>query len=156
MQPVCPFCPQCIKITYITEPYRLAIDGQRSLSGLDHHLTFWLWTLLLRPPLKKSLFPVQRVTRIKASREAGIFFFMIFFFRYFFYIVKDKKNTQKKRKKSLNLIFYSHSALIGSPGRWTGNKVIFKGGLIVQPSPSIDQPRPTDPGCHGCFPSGRM
>ena len=26
----------------------------------------------------------------------------------------------------------AYPALIGSPGRWTGNKVIFKGGLIVK------------------------
>ena len=83
----------------------------------------------VRPPLKKSLFPIQRVTRIKASREAGNFFFFIYIF---FYIVKNKENTQKQRKKSLNLKKTTLSALIGSPGRWTGNKVIFKGGLRGQ------------------------
>ena len=35
----------------------------------------------IRPPLKKSLFPVQRVPKIKTSREAGIsFFFLDIFF----------------------------------------------------------------------------
>ena len=37
--------------------------------------------VLIRPPLKKSLFPVQRVAIIMASREAAkSFFFYIYFF----------------------------------------------------------------------------
>ena len=34
----------------------------------------------MRPPLKKSLFPVQRVAIIMASREAAIFFSIYIFF----------------------------------------------------------------------------
>ena len=36
----------------------------------------------VRPPLKKSLFPVQRVAKIRTSREAGISFFLDTFFFY--------------------------------------------------------------------------
>ena len=45
--------------------------------------------------MKKGLFPVQRVARIKASREAGKSFFL----DNFFYIIKDMENIQKKRRK---------------------------------------------------------
>ena len=50
-----------------------------------------------RPPLKKSLFPVQRVAKIKASREVGI----SSFFSFFFYIIKDMENIRGKKEKSL-------------------------------------------------------
>ena len=35
---------------------------------------------MLRPSIKKSLFPVQRVAEIMASRAAAIFFFLHLFF----------------------------------------------------------------------------
>ena len=41
----------------------------------------------MRPPLKKPLFPVQRVTIIEASREAAIFF-KSFFLPSFFLCVE--------------------------------------------------------------------
>ena len=50
----------------------------------------------MRPPLKKSLFPVQRVAKIKTSREAGISFF---FLDNLFSIIKDMENIRKKRRK---------------------------------------------------------
>ena len=50
----------------------------------------------LGPPLKKSLFPVQRVATIKTSREAGISFF---FLDNFLSIIKDMENIRKKGRK---------------------------------------------------------
>ena len=41
------------------------------------------WGKIPRPPLKKSLFPVQRVAEILASQAAAISFF--FFFSFFFW-----------------------------------------------------------------------
>ena len=51
----------------------------------------------MEPPLKKSLFPVQRVAKIVASRAAG----NCFFFLECFLCVKDKENTGKKIENSL-------------------------------------------------------
>ena len=50
----------------------------------------------LRPPLKK-VSPVQRVARIKASREAGKSFFFFFFFLY------NKRQGKYSEKKEKNL-----------------------------------------------------
>ena len=86
-----------------------------------------LKNLAVRTPLKTSLFPVHRVAIIVASREAAKSFFLIHFFSLY---RNDVQNAEKKdnlgnvKKKCI------HSALISSPGRWTGNKIIFKGGLI--------------------------
>ena len=57
----------------------------------------------LRPPLKKSLFPVQRVAEIMAGNLV--------------FVENGKKRSQ--------------SALIDSPGRLTGNNIFSKGGLII-------------------------
>ena len=38
-------------------------------------------------------------------------------------MLEKKDNLENVKKKKI------HSALISSPGRWTGNKIIFKGGL---------------------------
>ena len=88
---------------------------------------------MLGPPLKKSLFPVQRVAIIVASREAAKSFFFSLFFPLCIDMVEKcwgKKRRkigkyEKKRKKS------AYPAFIGSPSRWTGNKIIFKAGLGV-------------------------
>ena len=46
--------------------------------------------------------------------------------------IREKKEKSLKPKKKC-----THSALIGSPGRWTGNKIIFKGGLGLVFAPQI-------------------
>ena len=43
----------------------------------------------------------------------------------------EKKKSRKCEKKCINL------ALISSPGRWTGNKFIFKGGLATMDSIAV-------------------
>ena len=48
--------------------------------------------------LKKSLFPVQRVAEIMASRAAAIFFFCVLFFGKKNYEILTKKNNGKKIK----------------------------------------------------------
>ena len=77
---------------------------------------------------KKSLFPVQRVAEIMASRASAIFFF--FFPHFFFFnwkilsIFGKKKSFCKNEKKSL----WSH--LFRLPGCFTGNIIIFMDSLI--------------------------
>ena len=87
----------------------------------------------VRPPLKKSLFPVQRVAIIMASREAAKSFF--FFFLNIFSPCKEmvEKKLGNKRKIGKCEKKCPYPALIESPGRWTGNKFVFKGGLRPQP-----------------------
>ena len=74
--------------------------------------------------LKKSLFPVQRVAEIMASRTAAKSSFFPFF-------VGGKKIVKKKigKKIVVNEKKRSQLALIDSPGRWTGNNIFSKGGL---------------------------
>ena len=56
----------------------------------------------LRPPLKKSWFPVQRVAEIMAIRAAAISFFFFFFF----FLVREKQNFfGKKKNRKLNKKF---------------------------------------------------
>ena len=73
----------------------------------------------------KSLFPVQRVAII--VRRPQIFFFLIDCFLLY---RNDVENVGKK-KKNVEYMKCTHSALICSPGQWTGNKIIFKGGLTL-------------------------
>ena len=56
-----------------------------------------------------------------------IFFFLIYFLHCIEIIWKM---LNKKRKISKMWKKCTHSPLISSPGRWTGNRIIFKGGLI--------------------------
>ena len=84
----------------------------------------------MRPPLKKSLFPVQRVAEIWPVGRSQ----HLFFFRFFFLGKKIVKIILKKRKIVENEKKRSQSALIDSPGRWTGNNIFSKGGLMhIQP-----------------------
>ena len=85
------------------------------------HVACRLKKVVSRLSIKKSLFPVQRVAEIKASRAAAIFFFPLYYFfgtkilsifRIFFFFCKNGK-------KSLQ------SHLFEPPGRSTGNKIIF-------------------------------
>ena len=66
-----------------------------------------------------------------ASREATKSFFS---FNIFFPLYRNRVenaggggggNLENVKKKC------TYSPLISSPGRWTGNRIIFKGGLIV-------------------------
>ena len=57
-------------------------------------------TFLSKATLKKSLFPVQRVAIIVASREAAKSFFFFFFFPLY---RNGRKNAGKKREKSGNM-----------------------------------------------------
>ena len=50
----------------------------------------------IRPPLKKSLFPVQQVAIIMASREAAKSFFFIYIF--FPLYRNDRENAVKQKK----------------------------------------------------------
>ena len=36
----------------------------------------------------------------------------------------------------------SHSAVIYTPGRWTGNNIFFKGGLIIEPGIELNHLEP--------------
>ena len=90
-------------------------------------------TSFVRPPLKKSLFPVYRVAEIVASRAAAKSSFFSFFFFWKWWNLDHKKKMGKMKKKS------SHSAVIKSPGRWTGNNIFFKGGLNCIFFPQIPQ-----------------
>ena len=63
---------------------------------------------------KKSLFPVQRVAVIVASREAAIFFFS------FFVCLVGKFCPFLEKKKCLQ------SQLFETPGRSTGNRFFFR------------------------------
>ena len=59
------------------------------------------------------------------SRGRKIFSFFFFFsplYRNGRINAGEKSGNMKKKS--------AYPALIGSPGRWTGNKIIFKGGLI--------------------------
>ena len=80
--------------------------------------------MALRPPLKKSLFPVQRVAIIVASREAAKSFFC-----FPLCIEMVQKMLGKKRKIGKCEKNMPTQHLKESPGRWTGNKIIFNGGL---------------------------
>ena len=59
-----------------------------------------------------------------ASRAAAKIF-CFFFLQENDEILTKKKRMGKMKNKS------SHSAVIKSPGRWTGNNIFFKGGLWV-------------------------
>ena len=80
---------------------------------------------VVRPPLKKSLFSVQRVAIIVASREAAKSFFPPLY-------RNGRKNAGKKKKNREIWKKCAYLALIGSPGQWTGNKIIFKGGITLK------------------------
>ena len=56
-----------------------------------------------------------------ASRAAATLFFSVFFFgkNYDEILTKKKKNGQNEKKKF-------HSAVIKSPGRWTGNNIFLR------------------------------
>ena len=76
----------------------------------------------VRPPLKKVCFLCSGWSKLwPVGRPQNLFFPSFFFFKENYEILTKKK---KKKKKS------SHSAVIKSPGRWTGNNIFFKGGLI--------------------------
>ena len=58
--------------------------------------------MVVRPPLKKSLFPVQRVAEIVASRAAALpFFFPLFFFLLENIEIFDPKRIGKMKKKEV-------------------------------------------------------
>ena len=79
----------------------------------------------VRLSIKKSLFPVQRVAKIKASRAAAIFFFHFIFFLVGKYCpFFEKKNYFAKMKKKSR-----QSHLFEPPGRSTGNRIIFMDSL---------------------------
>ena len=84
----------------------------------DIHVVVLL-LVYIRPPLKKSLFAVQRVAEIMATRAAANSFL---FFLLFFLVGQILKKSKIKKKSP-------HPALI-SPGRSNGNKLFFKGGVI--------------------------
>ena len=69
----------------------------------------------LRLSLKKILFPVQWVAKIKASRAAAIF--SSFFSHSLFFCKIEKKSLQ--------------SHLFEPPGRSTGNRIIFMDSLML-------------------------
>ena len=77
--------------------------------------------------LKRNLFSVQRMAIIVASQELqNLFIFSIFFFPlYRNYVEKlvKKKNVENVKNKCTNW------PLKSSSGLWTGNRIIFKGGL---------------------------
>ena len=49
-----------------------------------------------------------------------------FFLNLFFSLYRNDVENEKKNVKK-----YTYSALISSPGRWIGNRISFKDGLIV-------------------------
>ena len=65
---------------------------------------------IFRLSIKKSLFPVQRVAKIKASRAATIFFF----FHFFFFLGRKILSIfrKKKKKKVSSRTFLSHPAAL--------------------------------------------
>ena len=88
--------------------------------GVVYHLDIWS---IHEATLKKSLFPFQRVAKIMASRAAA----KSFFFRFIFFLLQIMKFLPppiyffcKIMNKS------SHSAVICSPGRWTGNNFFLR------------------------------
>ena len=91
------------------------------------------------PPLKKKLFPAQRVAEILASKAAAKSFFFSFFFG-----GGGKKMMKLLTKKIFFLIKKksSHSAVICSPGRWTGNNFFLRVAWVgnhISPSPCSDR-----------------
>ena len=70
------------------------------------------------------MFPVQQVAILVASWEATKSFF--FFFPFFLCTEMLGKMLGEKKKKLGNV---KKMVLISSPGQWTGNHIIFKGGL---------------------------
>ena len=87
-------------------------DDLQSMSAAGHVFKSKV-NSIVRPPLKKSLFPVQRVAIIVASREAAKSFF--FFFP--LYRNGSKKAGEKKKKIGNYEKKCAYPALIGSPGR---------------------------------------
>ena len=82
---------------------------------------------VIRLSIKKVLFPVQRVAIISASQAAAISLFfstLIFFFVRKYCPFLGKKCFCKNEKKSLQ------SHLFESPGRYTGNRIIFMDSLM--------------------------
>ena len=86
-----------------------------------------LW-VYLRPPLKKVCFLCSGWPKLWPVGRPQNYFFSVFFFfwggggggvRKWWNL--DKKKKWKKKS--------SHSAVIKSPGHWTGNNIFFKGGL---------------------------
>ena len=73
---------------------------------------------------KKSLFPVQRVAKIEASRAAAIFFV---FFHFFFFICRKILSIFRKKCKNEKKSLPSH--LFEPPGRSTRNRIIFMDSL---------------------------
>ena len=63
---------------------------------MNEILLDFFWLVGLRPPLKKSLFPVQLSAIIMASREAAKSFFFFFFF--FPCIENGRENAGGKKK----------------------------------------------------------
>ena len=89
---------------------------------------------VLGPPLKKSLFPVERVAtpyQWPVGRLQNLFFFFSFFFVLIEMVGKMLGGKRKNREMWKKC---AHPVLISSPRRWTGNQIIFKGGLVVTAS----------------------
>ena len=94
-----------------------------------YEVIFFSLDLWMRPPLKKSLFPVQRLVEI-VGRPQYLFVFAsphppFFFVRKYCNFWQKKKNWQNELKKR------SNSAVISSPGHWSGNNIFSKGGLTM-------------------------
>ena len=64
----------------------------------------------LRPPIKKSLFPVQRVAEIMASRAATISFLFFHFFGFHENMGENMGERKKRKKKVSSRTFFSHPA----------------------------------------------
>ena len=81
----------------------------------------------IRPPLKKSLFPVHRPGGYFLADWEHFFldFLDFFFFGQDFIIFLQKKKKKKKKKD-----FAAARLATISATRYTGNKLFFKGGLI--------------------------
>ena len=82
---ICEGCPKC---------YHVMLSAERIRWSALHHLVY-LRNKYLRPPLKKSLFPVQRMAIIVASREAAKSSFFFFFSPLY---RNGQENAGKKRK----------------------------------------------------------
>ena len=66
-----------------------------------------------------------------ASREAAKSFCLIFLFSLYRNYVGKIQMMKKKEINLKNVKKITHSALIRSPGRWTGNRIILKDGLFI-------------------------
>ena len=82
---------------------------------------------VLGPLLKKSLFPVERPGgNLSADWKL---FFLIFYF--FFLSKKSVLFSLKKKKERKKKEFAAARVAIILANRWTGNKLLLKGGLGV-------------------------